>query len=247
MPEQEAVDRRQLPTSESVARPMFAPLETTLGGLLARHKELQGKPLTRMVVETAKELDDDAKKFLAAAEASDARKAVDAAFKVHRFLSGMFKKATEPTLDIRRWCSSQLARWEQERRRIADEERRKREEEARKEQEKQRLEEAAHLEAQGHVEEAQAHLDSPLPPVALPDEQKPAGKVTGVTVIETYKLGEIVDAKLLAGYFVEHPEDLISLMEPKPNEWKRRATSTKGKWLVPGVTFVMQTETRNRS
>jgi len=236
----------QLPTTEVTARPLFAPLETTLSGLLARQKELEGKPLTRMVVETAKELDDDAKRFLAAAESSDARKAVDAAYGVQCFLSRMFKTATDPAQGVRRYCSSLMARWEQERRRITDEERRKREEEARKEQEDQRLAEAAHLEAQGHVEEAHAVLEAPPVPIALPDEKEPAGKVQGVTVIETFKLGEIVDAKLLAGYFVEHPEDLISLMEPKPNEWKRRATSTKGQWVVPGVTFVKSVETRNR-
>lgn len=235
-----------LPTTEVTARPMFAPLETTLASLLARHKELQGKPLTRMVVETAKELDDDAKKFLAAAESSEARKAVDGAYTVHRFLSRMFKTATDPAQEIRRYCSSVMARWEQERRRIADEERRKREEAARKEQEDQRIAEAAHLEAQGHVEEAHAVLEAPPLPIALPDAKEPTGKVAGVSVIETYKLGEIVDAKLLAGYLVEHPEDLISLFEPKMNEWKRRATSTKGKWVVPGVTFVKSVETRNR-
>ncbi len=236
----------QLPTTESAARPMFVALDSTLAGLTTRYGELRGKPLTRMVVEDAKALDTDAKAFIAAAESSEAERAVESAFKVHRFLSSMFKKATDPAQEIRRFCSGVLARWEQERRAEADRQRREREEAARKEQERQRLEEAAHLEAQGHKAEAIAHLEAPLPPVALPDAKEPAGKVEGVSVIETFKFDKIIDPKALAGYLVEHPEDLIALFEPRPNEWKRRATSAKGTWQVPGVVFLKQTETRNR-
>src|ERR1017187_9167493 len=102
----------QLPTTELAARPMFAPLDSSLIGLLERYVEMKTKPLTRMVVESAKELDTDAKAFIAGAEASEAKKAVESAFKVHRFLSGMFKKATDPAQEIRRFCSGVLARWE---------------------------------------------------------------------------------------------------------------------------------------
>ncbi len=289
-----------LPTTESAARPMFVALDSTLAGLTTRYGELRGKPLTRMVVEDAKALDTDAKAFIAAAESSEAKRAVESAFKVHRFLSSMFKKATDPAQEIRRFCSGVLARWEQERRAEADRQRREREEAARKEQERQRLEEAAHLAAQGHTEEARTHLfglvagmspqaalanlkavietvpdelketllsllpspkasakkveavmataatAAPLPPTAMPDAKEPAGKVEGVTVIETFKLDKIIDPKALAGYLVEHPEDLIALFEPRSNEWKRRATSSKGQWVVPGVTFIKQVETRNR-
>jgi hypothetical protein len=244
--EGEPMPETQLPVTEGAARPMFAPLETTLGGLLARHKELQGKPLTRMIVETAKELDDDAKKFLAAAEQSDARKAVDNAYGVHRFLSRMFKTATDPAQEVRRFCSGLMAKWETERRMEADRQRREREEAARKEQERIRAEEAAALKKAGHKEEAKELLKAPLPPVALPDELKPTGKVSGMTVIEVFKFDRIVDAKLLAQYLVEHPEDLLSLFEVKAGEWKRRATAAKGTWNVPGVVFSKDTETRNR-
>jgi hypothetical protein len=235
----------QLPTTEVTARPMFAPLETTLGGLLARQKELVGKPLTRMVVETAKELDDDAKKFLAAAEASDARKAVENAYGVHRFLSRMFKTATDPAQEVRRYCSGLMAKWEQERRRVADEERRKREEEARKAQEDQRLAEAAHLEAQGHIEEAHAVLEAPPIPVALPDEKEPAGKVQGVTVTFVYKFRELHSPELVVAWLAKHPEDILALFDPKPGELKRRMTSAKGLWDFP-ATFTKEPETRNR-
>lgn len=235
-----------LPITEVAARPMFVPLETSLGALTARYNELKAKPLTRMVVEEAKELDTDAKAFIAQAEASEARQAIDSAYKVHRFLSSMFKKATDPALEIRRWASGTLARWEQQRRAAADAERRQREEEARQAQEDRRIAEAAHLESQGHVEEAKAHLEAPMPPVVLPDAKEPAGKVEGVSVIDTYKLDKIVDAKALAGYLVDHPDDLIALFEPKAGVWKRRATDAKGQWQVPGVTFVMVPETRNR-
>jgi hypothetical protein len=243
----DSMPETQLPVTESSARPMFAPLENSLAGLVDRYTALKTRPITRMVVEEAKALDTDAKAFLAQAEASEARKAIDSAFKVHRFLSGMFKKATDPANEIRRWSSSVLSRWEQERRRVADEERRKREQEAKEEQERQRKAEIAHLKEQGHKEEAKELAKAPLPPVALPDEAQPTGKVAGVSVTEVFKLKEIIDAKLLAGYLVEHPEDLISLFEPKAGEWKRRQTSARGKWNVPGVIFSKETETRNRS
>src|SRR5208337_2748206 len=102
--------------TESAARTMFSALDTPLGNLVSRYAELKDKPLTRMTVEAAKELDTDAKAYLAQAEASDARKAVDGAFKLHRYLSGLFKKATDPANDIRRFCGGVLSRWEQQRR-----------------------------------------------------------------------------------------------------------------------------------
>ena len=86
------------------------------GQLTTRFQELRTKPLTRMTVEAAKELDDDAKEFLAVANASDARKAVNSAYNVHRFLSKMFQKATEPVNEIRQWCGFTLATWERQRR-----------------------------------------------------------------------------------------------------------------------------------
>ena len=236
----------QLPVTESAAKPMFAPLETSLGYLTARLAELKTQPMTRMVVESAKELDSDAKAFLAQAEGSEARQMIDSAYKVHRFLSGMFKKATEPAQEIRLYCSGLIAKWETERRMEADRQRREREEAARKEQERIRAEEAAALKKAGHKEEAKELLKAPLPPVALPDELKPTGKVSGMTVIEVFKFDRIVDAKLLAQYLVEHPEDLLSLFEVKAGEWKRRATAAKGTWNVPGVVFSKDTETRNR-
>jgi len=225
---------------------MFAPLESSLGALTTRYAELKNKPMTRMVVEAAKELDTDAKAFLAQAEASEARAMIDNAHKIHRFLSGMFKKATDPALEIRRWASGLLSRWETERRMEADRQRREREEAARKEQERIRAEEAAALKAAGHKDEAKELLKAPLPPVALPDEAKPTGKVAGVVVIDVYKFDRIVDAKLCAQYLVEHPEDLIALFEPKMGAWKSRATAAKGTWNVPGVVFTKETETRNR-
>jgi len=224
---------------------MFAQLDTSLNALQARFQELRVKTPTRMVVEEVKTLDTDAKAYLSAAEASDARKAVDSAFKVHRFLSGMFKKATDPATEIRRWCSGTLARWEQARREEADRERRKREEEAREVQEDQRLEEAAHLEAQGHVEEAKAHLESPLPPVALPDEKEPAGKIAGVSTIEVYKFRELLAPKVVVAWLVQHPEEILALFDPKPGELKRRMTAAKGLWDFPAV-FTKELETRNR-
>jgi len=236
----------QLPVTESSARPMFAPLETSLAGLVDRYTALKTKPITRMVVEEAKELDSDAKAFLVQAEASEARRAIDSAYRVHRFLSGMFKKATDPATDIRRWASSVLSRWEQERRRVADEERRKREDEARRIQEEQRKAEAEHLKSLGHKTEARELLKSPLPPISLPDEKVPAGKVAGVSTIEVYKFREIVDAKLVAEYLLQHPEDLISLFEPRLGEFKRRQSAAKGQWSIPGIVFSKEIETRNR-
>ena len=236
----------QLPTTELAARPMFAPLDSSLIGLLERYVEMKTKPLTRMVVESAKELDTDAKAFIAGAEASEAKRAVESAFKVHRFLSSMFKKATDPAQEIRRGCSGLLARWEQERRRVADEERRVREEAARKEQETQRLAEAAHLEAQGHAEEAKAHLEAPLPPVALPDAKEPAGKVAGISTIEVYKFRELLTPKVVVAWLVQHPEEIIALFEPKVGELKRRMTAAKGLWDFPAI-FTKELETRNRS
>ncbi len=208
---------------------------------------LRHKPLTRMVVEEAKEWDDRAKVYLDSAEKSEVRKKINELFGQHKFWLGKYRLAVDPIIAGRQFVSRLFAQWETARKAEADRQRREREEEARKEQERQRIEEAAHLESLGHKEEAEAHLAAPLPPVALPDEKEPAGKVAGVSVIETYKLDRIIDPKMLAGYFVEHPEDLIALMEPKANEWKRRATSSKGQWVVPGVTFIKQIETRNRS
>ena len=236
----------QLPITESAARTMFSALDTPLGQLVTRYDDLKSKPLTRMTVEAAKELDTDAKAYLAQAEASDARKAVDNAFKLHRYLSGLFKKATDPANDIRRFCSGVLSRWEQERRRKADEERRQREEAARKEQETQRLEEAAHLEKQGHVEEAKAHLEAPLPPVALPDEKAPAGKVQGVSTVEVYKFRELLTPKVVVAWLVQHPEEIVALFDVKPGELKRRMTAAKGLWDFPAV-FTKEIETRNIS
>jgi len=235
----------QLPTTETAARPMFSQLDASLATLQIRFEGLRVKTPTRMMVEEVKTLDIDAKAYLSAAEASEARKAVDSAFKVHRFLSGMFKKATDPASDIRRWCSTVLSKWEQARREEADRERRKREEEARKAQEDQRLEEAAHLEAQGHVEEAKAHLESPLPPVALPDEKEPAGKIAGVSTTEVYKFRELLTPKVVVAWLVQHPEELIALFDPKPGELKRRMTAAKGLWDFP-ATFTKEIETRNR-
>jgi hypothetical protein len=224
---------------------MFAHLDTSLNALQTRFQELRTKQLTRMVVEDVKLLDTDAKGFLAAAEASDARKAVDSAFKVHRFLSGMFKKATDPATDIRRWCSQALSRWEQARREEADREQRKREDEARQQQETQRLEEVEHLEKSGHKEEAEALLDAPLPPVALPEEKAPAGKIQGISTIEVYKFRELLTPKVVVAWLVQHPEEILALFDPKPGELKRRMTAAKGLWDFPAV-FTKELETRNR-
>src|ERR1039458_2035996 len=49
----------QLPTTELAARPMFAPLDSSLAGLVERYSAVRAKPLTRMVVESATELDTD--------------------------------------------------------------------------------------------------------------------------------------------------------------------------------------------
>ena len=216
------------------------------GALLLEVQDLARRPLTLMVVNEAKEWDSRAKAYLDQAEKSEVRSKINELFRQHKFWLSKFNAAVDPVIAGRRFVSSLFSKWETERRRKADEERRKREEEARKVQEEERLAEAAHLEAQGHVEEAKAHLEAPMAPIALPDAKEPAGKVEGVTVIETFKLDKIVDAKMLAGYLVEHPEDLIALFEPKMNEWKRRATSSKGTWAVPGVTFIKSTETRSR-
>ena len=229
------------PTADTQALAQLDP-----GTLLMEVEALRQRPLTIMVVHEAKDIDGRLKSYLDQAEKSEVRSKINELFRQHKFWLSKFNAAVDPVLNARKFLSGLFARWETQRRREADAERRKREEEARKQQEDQRIAEAAHLESQGHVEEAKAHLEAPLPPVALPDEKEPVGKVQGVTVIETFKLDRIIDPKALAGYFVEHPEDLIALMEPKPNEWKRRATSAKGQWTVPGVTFIKQTETRNR-
>jgi len=234
-----------LPMTESAARPMFAPLDSSLAGLVERYGALKNKPLTRMVVEDAKELDTDAKAFLKQADDSEAARQIKNAYSIHRFLTSMFKKATDPAQEIRRWCSGTLARWEQERRAEADRQRREREEEARKEQERQRIEEAAHLESLGHKEEAEAHLNAPLPPVALPDEKAPSGKVEGFSVITTYKLDQIIDYKAFYHWLAEQPA-YWEFMEPKEGKWKRALTDAKGKLVVPGITMKASDETRNR-
>lgn len=251
MPEQEAIDGRQLPT-ESTARSFFTAFDTPLSQLMQRLSELRNAPrMTRMqkrvLVGDVNEWDKEAQKFLKAAQESEAAKQKENANRVHKFLSAMFNKVVDPVNDGRRWASGVFAQWDaEEKARLADE-RRQREEAARKEQERQRVEEAAHLEAQGHKEEAIAHLESPLPPVALPDAKVQPTKPVGVSVMEFFNLERIVDPKALAGYLVEHPEDLIALFEPKMAVWKSRATAAKGQWIVPGVTFIKTTQTRNRS
>ena len=216
------------------------------GALTFELEELRKRPLTLMVVNEAKEWDSRAKSYLDQAEKSEVRSKINELFRQHKFWLSKFNAAVDPILTGRKFCASLFSRWEMERKRKADEERRERERIAREEQERQRKAEAEHLFDQGHEAEAVAHLESPLPPVALPDSKEPVGKLDKVTIIETYKLDRIIDAKALAQYLVEHPEDLIALFDPKMNEWKRRATSAKGQWAVPGVTFVMVPESRNR-
>jgi len=237
-----------LPITEGAARPMFAPLETSLAALVEQYNDLKTKPLTIMTVNLAKQLDTDAKTFLSQAEASEARQAIDSAYKVHRFLSGMFKKATDPALEIRRWASGIMAKWEQQRRMEADRQRREREEAARKEQERIRAEEAAALKSAGHKEEAKELLKAPLPPVALPEAKDAPGKVDGVSVIDTWKPDDtdwLIDGAMFYAWMAKHPE-CHHMMTPKLAPWKAYLTNAKGSIQPDGMRVIKDSTTRNR-
>ncbi len=249
----------QLPSTQDAALEQFGSLNQRFKPLMVRLTSLREGPITRMTIEKGKDLDLEARAFLVFTK--DEKECKEARMiKGLRDALSLFQTAMhtfyDPVQEWRTWYSRTVAQREMERRAEADRQRREREIAALAQQKKEREEQAQHYFDQGHEEEAIAHLEAPLSPVSLPDAKEPPGKVKDVTVIETFKLPVDERGKLradwcsspalLAGYFVEHPEDLIALMEPKPNEWKRRATSSKGQWHVPGVTFIKSPETRNR-
>jgi hypothetical protein len=231
------------PTADTQALAQLDP-----GTLLMEVEDIRKRPLTLMVVNEAKEWDSRAKAYLEQAEKSEVRSKINELFRQHKFWLSKFNAAVDPIVTGRKFCASLFSRWEMERKRKADEERRQREEAARKEQERQRIEEAAHLSAQGHEEEAIAHLESPLPPVALPDAKDARGKIEGVTVLETYKPAEndwLIDGERFYAWMVQHPE-CHAMMKPELGKWKAYLTNAKGKIRPDGMRVVMETTTRNR-
>jgi hypothetical protein len=261
----------QLPTTESAARPMFESFNAPLDQLLTKGvpdgpasleqlKERFAKGgLTRMFAEECQAWRDLGKKYLKIAEESDARKAIDGLYRIHRYFSGIYGKVTKPVDDGCDWTNRRVSEWNAKVAREEAEKKRLREEAQRLEQERVRLEEAAALEAQGHTEEAAAHLNAPLPPPIAPTEKVPAAKVGGSGRSETtvFKIDPdtpISDHKAFYTFIADHPEYAghVGLNDGK---WKRTLTDAKSKdvagndvclLVIPGLKIVSGIEGRSR-
>jgi hypothetical protein len=218
------------------------------GALTFELQAISRKPLTRMVVEEAREWDSKAKAYLDQAEKSEVRSKITDLFKQHKFWLGKFNAAVDPIKRGREAVSKLFAQWERKRIAEAAEQRRKDEAAALAAQEAARKADVAHLKVLGHVTEAKELAVAPLPPVVLPEPKNPPGKVEGVTVIPVWKLdplNPVKDYRALYHYIADHPE-LWFHQELSPSRWKRTLTDAKGKTDIPGINVIETTETRNR-
>lgn len=211
--------------------------------------ELEGlrrKPLTRMVVEEAREWDSKAKLYLEQAEKSPVREKIGELFRQHRFWLARYNAAVDPVKKGREFVSTLFGQWERKRVLEAAEQRRKDEAAAIALQEAARKADVAHLKVLGHKTEAKELAAAPLPPVVLPEPKNPPGKVVGVSVIPVWKFGGFTDEKAFFHFIADHPE-YWNHMEQVESKWKRTLTDAKGKLEVPGMKVIEGTETRNRS
>lgn len=231
--------------TESTAQKLTQRFEAPLTDLSGRIQELAKLPLTLTTVQLVKEWDGEAQRYLKELETSELADHIKGAFKLHRFLTTALKRFTGPIELGRQIAAQKFASWERKRREEAEAERRKREAEAKAEQERLRLEEAAHLEQLGHKQEAEQLLDSPLPPVSMPEEPAPAGKLDGIAVTTTWNWDGLSDPKAFFHFIAENPA-YQGLMVPSLGAWKKLLTANHGQLQIPGLRVATLSETRHR-
>lgn len=234
--------------SEANLKPLATAHEPISNQLRARISELHAMPLSLQTAKIAQEFDSDAKKYLDNLDKSELAARIGDAFRLHRSLTAWMNTLREPAKLLRSACSSVFTNWDRKLKDDAAEERRKREAAAREEQDRQRIEQAAHLEELGHKDAAEALLNEEPPPISLPEEKMPEGKVQGVSTIQVWVLDEqkpLLDGKAFFAWLADNPA-FHGFMDFRYGNFKTALTANEGNLKIPGLNIISKTETRNR-
>lgn len=236
--------------NESRAKELAAPLMPVADQFTLAIKRLDTLPLTRMTVETAKELDAEASTYIEKVKGSELRRQADAAHNVHRFLTGMLSRLLDPADNLRKRCSRLFADFDrQERARVAEEGRRREEAIRKANEEARRAEIEAARASEATTEEIEALEAAPMPVVAAPAAKEEV-KIQGVSLVYSAKLTRIKDPMAFTKWLAEHSEHIMGF-EIKTAYWKTILTGHLDRETgtlsieIPGVEIEVTSSSRH--
>lgn len=225
-----------------------APFKNDIGVIQGYLSELRAMPPSLMKAKLAKEYDSEAKRILATIEASEGSTVIKVLHKLHKLAVGTMQTLMKPANELRAECQRVQIEWARQLQRKQDEERREREAAAKAEQERERLAQVEHLKTLNKVEEAKQLEMAPMAPISLPDPVKPAGKIEGVSIVQSWTIDPADPFDDPAAFFkwlTENPA-AWGMIELKLGPWKTFLTSNKGTLRPPGLKILEVMGTRTR-
>ena len=210
---------------ESRAKQVFAEFDKPADQMKAMVADLDKRSLTPMTVEVAKEYDTFGKTYLDGLKNSEGQKQINNAFSIHRFLTGLMRKAEEPALNLRRRCARVFSDFDAQERARVRKEQLEREEAIRKQQEAERAAQIEAMKADGVEPEYIAAVEqAPMPIISAP-AAKEETKIEGVSMVYSAEFDGISDIAKLTEFLAKSPDRLLELFKPIESAFKKFGTA----------------------